>query len=297
MSFQPFSESDAARFREFAGLFAQCRQTFRDTVNETAEWRPSPGSIAAQDREAALRDDSQYAESNGGLPALVVIPFLFVASEQLGALGALYEREEVLVPSGACMRSALEHCAHVLWVLQRADTEPFEQRLARALLEMLRSVEERKIVVCNLFGDGSPECAQWKERFIAEKQRIKGSFPDGLTYDRHLPVLLEQKVPGSEAAVAWMFEFVIDRVTTEVGKGVYGFLANLSHPTVDAIMELWGKRPRAEEQQRQVEYVVLGFYNALSAVIDYHGWPPARFEELTTNIDQVLPEFLAARGS
>jgi hypothetical protein len=144
-----------------------------------------------------------------------VIPFLFVASEQLGALGALYEREEVLVPSGACMRSALEHSAHVLWVLQRADTEPFEQRLARALLEMLRSVEERKIVVCNLFGDDSPECAQWKERFTAEKQRIKDSFPDGLTYDRHLPVLLEQKVPGPEGAVAWMFDFLIDTLTTE----------------------------------------------------------------------------------
>lgn len=297
MSFQPFSESDAARFREFAELFAECRQAFRDTVNGTNEWRPNPGSIAAQDREAALRDDGQYAESNGGLPALVVIPFLFVASEQLGALGALYEREEVLVPSGACMRSALEHGAHVLWVLQRADIEPFEQRLARASLEMLRSVEERKIVVCNLFGDSSPECAQWKERFVGEKQRINGSFPGGLTYDGHLPVLLEQKMPGPEGVVAWMFEFLVDTLTTEVGKGVYGFLANLSHPTVDAIMELWGKRPRAEEQQRQVEYVVVGFYNALSAVIDYHGWPRARFDELTTQIDQVLPELLAARGS
>jgi hypothetical protein len=194
------------------------------------------------------------------------------------------------------MRSALEHCAHALWVLQRADTELFEQRLAPASLEMLRSVEERKIVVCNLFGDGSPECAQWKERFIAEKQRIKGSFPDGLTYDRHLPVLLEQKVPGPEAAVAWMFEFLIDTATTEVGKGVYGFLANLSYPTVDAIMELWGKRPRAEEQQRQVEYVVLSFYNALSAVIDYHRWPRARFDELTTKIDQVLPELLVTKA-
>jgi hypothetical protein len=61
-------------------------------------------------------------------------------------------------------------------------------------------------------------------------------------------------------------------------------------------MELWGKRPRAEEQQRQVEYVVVGFYNALSAVIDYHWWPRARFDELTTKIDQVLPELLAARA-
>jgi len=74
MSFHPFSESDAARFREFAGLFAQCRQTFRDTVNGTAEWRPAPGSIAAQDREAALRDDSPFGETNGGVPALVAIP-------------------------------------------------------------------------------------------------------------------------------------------------------------------------------------------------------------------------------
>lgn len=73
MSFQLFSESDAARFREFAGLFAQCRQTFRDTVDGTAEWRPSPGSIAALDREAALRDHNPYAESNGGLPALASI--------------------------------------------------------------------------------------------------------------------------------------------------------------------------------------------------------------------------------
>jgi len=293
VSFHPFSESDAARFCEFAGLFAQCRQTFRDSVDGTAEWRPSPGSIAAQDREAALRDDSPFGETNGGVPALVAIPFLFVASEQLGALGALYEREEVLVPSATCMRSALEHCAHVLWVLQQADTEPFEQRLARALLEMLRSVEERKIVVCNLFGDNSPECAQWKERFVGEKQRIKGSFPGDLTYDGHSPVLLEQKVPGPEAAVAWMFEFLIDTLTTEVGKGVYGFLANLSHPTVDAIVELWGKRPRAEEQQRQVEYVVAGFYNALSAVIDYHGWPRARFDDLTKEIDRVLPSLLS----
>ncbi len=46
---------------------------------------------------------------------------------------------------------------------------------------------------------------------------------------------------------------------------------------------------RAEEQQRQVEYVVVGFYNALSAVIDYHGWPRARFDDLTKDIDRVLP--------
>jgi hypothetical protein len=29
MTFQPFSQSDAARFREFAELFAECRQAFR----------------------------------------------------------------------------------------------------------------------------------------------------------------------------------------------------------------------------------------------------------------------------
>jgi hypothetical protein len=73
-------------------------------------------------------------------------------------------------------------------------------------------------------------------------------------------------------------------------------LAGLSHPTVDAIMERWGQRPRAEEQQRQVEYVVLGFYNALSAVIDYHAWSRARFDELTTKIDQLLPELLVNTG-
>jgi hypothetical protein len=215
-----------------------------------------------------------------------------MTSEQLGALSALYFCEEVLVPSPTCTRSALEYCAHVVWVLQRAGTEPFEQRLARASLEMLRSVEERKKVSCNLSGAKSPECAQWKQRFTAEKQRIKGSFPDGLRYDEHLPVLLEQKIPGPEAAVAWMFEFLVDTQTTEVGKGVYGFLANLSHPTVDAIMELWGQRPRDEEQQHQVEYVVLAFCNALSAVIDYSRWLRTRFDDLTKEIDRVLPGLL-----
>jgi hypothetical protein len=296
MSFQPFSDDDAAKFREFAGLLAQCRQAYRDTFNETNEWRPSPESIAARDREMALRDDNPHADGEGGLPALVVNAFLYMASEQLGALSALYNREEVLVSTPTCTRSALEYCAHVVWVLQRADTEPFELRLARASLEMLLSVEERKKVVCNLFEDDSAECTKWKERFTGEKQRIKASFPGGLTYDRHLPVLLEQKVPGPEAAVAWMFEFLIESQTTEAGKGVYGFLANLCHPTVDAIIELWGQRPRDEEQQRQVEYCVLGFHKALSAVIDYHGWSRARFDELTTKIDQVLPELLVDTG-
>ena len=63
-------------------------------------------------------------------------------------------------------------------------------------------------------------------------------------------------------------------------------------------MRSWncGASDLAEEQQRHVEYVVVGFYNALSAVIDYQGWPRVRFDELTTKIDQVLPELLAARG-
>jgi hypothetical protein len=109
MSFQAFSKSDAARFREFAELFAECRQAFRDTVNGTNEWRPSPGSIAAQDREAAL-SDSEYAESNGSLPALVVIPFLFVASEQLGALGTLYRGSGSLRSVYAECLGALRSC-------------------------------------------------------------------------------------------------------------------------------------------------------------------------------------------
>ncbi len=91
-------------------------------------------------------------------------------------------------------------------------------------------------------------------------------------------------------------------------RGTYGFLSNYVHPTPYPLRELFIVRGRDGEtvpeltvgidfHERLTKLVVVPFYNALTYVASYHGWPPARHAQLSDEIDRVLPDLFVDEPS
>jgi hypothetical protein len=84
-------------------------------------------------------------------------------------------------------------------------------------------------------------------------------------------------------------------------RGTYGFLSNYVHPTPYPLRELFIVREHGSVRvpelttgidfhERLTKLVVVPYYNALTYVASYHGWPPARHTQLSDDIDRVLPD-------
>ena len=77
-----------------------------------------------------------------------------------------------------------------------------------------------------------------------------------------------------------------------MGRGTYGYISNLSHPTLYRISGIWsiderdGERVpmldvRIEDHDKLAQLVVGLYYEVLARVITYHGWPGVQHRELT----------------
>lgn len=83
-------------------------------------------------------------------------------------------------------------------------------------------------------------------------------------------------------------------------RGVYDYVANVSHPTLYPHVEMWvmeevdGKarlvsHVTLDEHRNRARFAIVAYCEALSYVLSYNGWPRDRHEELTATIDGVLP--------
>lgn len=148
-----YSEEERKRFGEFAALFLTCRATLRQ-VFEVTGMTPTEGSYAEADNRALLdRTPPVSARAEHAILATVQ-PYLYAASEQIGALSALYSCEEVLLGPLVLARSAIEYCAHALWILGDPD-EAVDARVARAFLDELHGARQAVAQVANQFGKNS----------------------------------------------------------------------------------------------------------------------------------------------
>ncbi|MGA9875528.1 MAG: hypothetical protein WBQ21_06950 [Solirubrobacteraceae bacterium] len=305
MSVQPYPDDQIKRFGEFAELFLRCRAAWREVTIET-EGYPGPGSLAARDRQ-------EVAEhlAPGRPRAALVIPsavqrYMLAASEQFGGLAALYQAEEVLYSPANLARSLIEHCASAAWVLG-TDGEPVANRLARAYREELKSAEEAKKNAGRLLGKSHPEYLRMAEGFKRCSEEIEEVFPGGWSMDENGHRLLyEQRLPGLEESVTWLLsEFLSRPQSPDVGRGTYGYISNMAHPTLYRISGLWaveerdGKRVPVldvgiEDHEKQAQLIVSPYYELLACVMTYHGWPRVRYRELTHAIDRLLPDLLPA---
>jgi hypothetical protein len=104
---------------------------------------------------------------------------------------------------------------------------------------------------------------------------------------------------GPEESVAWMFKAMTQPLSEVSARGAYGWYSNRSHPTLYSISRLWATVERdgattlvvagAEDCETEIRVVVTASYEALSFVWSYHGWPRERHDQLTGEIERVLP--------
>jgi hypothetical protein len=307
MSIEPYPDDQAKRFAELAELFLRCRAAWRAVTTET-QGHAAPDSLAASDTQKIAEEIAPpHPRASLVIPAAVQ-RYMLAASEQFGGLAALYAAQEVLYSPSALARSLLEHCASAAWVLG-FDGEPVENRLARAYREELKSAEEAKKNARRLFDKKHPEYQRVAEDFKRCSKEIEAVFPGGWTTDDDGRRLLHgQSLPGLEDSVAWLLsEFLSRAHTRDVGRGTYGYISNLSHPTLYRISGVWsveerdGERfavlaVRIEDHDKLAQLIIGPYYELLARVITYHGWPGVQHRELTKQIDRLLPHLLKSPG-
>jgi hypothetical protein len=151
-------------------------------------------------------------------------------------------------------------------------------------------------------------CTPQAEDFKQWSKEIDDVFPGGWTVDDGRRLLHGQRLPGPEDSVAWLLsEFLSRPHTRDVSRGTYGYISNLSHPTLYRISGMWSIEERDEERipvldvriedhDKLAQLVVSPYYEVLARVIVYHGWPGIQHRELTKQIDRLLPHLLKSPG-
>jgi hypothetical protein len=302
-----------ARPVEIAHLFAECREAFFETADRF-HWTPAPGSAAERATTDLPSPDPAVIKPRGEtghrLIGEVVQTYLLTASGHLGGLASLYASGEVFFPPAVLVRAVIENCAHVMWVLGDDPTEPSDARLARAYLEELLSAVEAKKAAGRLGDKSGSTYAQANDDYKALKVQILARFPGATTAELGDLVLLGQRMPKPEACVTWMYALLERDGGSTVGDraalGVYGFLSNMTHPTLYPARQLreWATdaasghrvaflRLDTDFLNRQASAAVMAFYNALSFVTSYYGWSTSVHDDLTTKIDAKMPTLFA----
>jgi hypothetical protein len=284
-----------------AEVFGSCRATFHEVLRDT-QWQPAVGSSALQDIETLSRHDPAYPEgAETKIPRLLLF-YMLAASEQLGGVAALYRAHEVLLPPGPLVRNALEFCARANWVLRAPS---LEDRLARAYLEELRSSREAAKVASQLLGKTDERYVKRAATHKALIQEIDSAFPGALKPGKGGTRLKGNRMPGPGECVTLMYNSV-SRPVGATAKGIYTFYSNLAHPTLYQLAELWTVSQEdghvtlapaygAEGHEKQVRLTVVAFYEVLSYVMSYHGLPHSRHDQLSDELERLLPGFLKGR--
>jgi hypothetical protein len=91
-----YSDEQRRRFADFASVLLICRNVLRQIMEQTA-MRPRPGSAAAHDVKALAERRPAVHDLVPQLIPITTETYLYAASEQIGALSALYACEELLI--------------------------------------------------------------------------------------------------------------------------------------------------------------------------------------------------------
>ena len=106
--------------------------------------------------------------------------------------------------------------------------------------------------------------------------------------------------------MTWMYALLEgsagSTVNDRAALGIYGFLSNMTHPTLYPARQLreWTDdsatgHPTAVLRldlgflERQASAAVVAFYNALSFITSYYGWSTAVHDDLTGKIEAKMP--------
>ncbi len=307
------SAAGQARLQELADLLAACRRSFYDTVGNF-HWTPQPGSTADALAIALPSPDPLLSatrpETGHRLITHAVQTHLQTAAGHLGSLGALYETREVFAAPGSVVRGTLEAVARVFWILGDGSDDHPERLLARAYLEEFLSAEEAKTAADRMGGKASAPYIERAKMWRDLRADILHRFPGATKLDLSKEdgrVLAGERLPSPSSGVTAMFE-LLEReagsaITAQVALGMYDFLSNATHPTLYPSRQRrvcieHPKHPGEHVALEQVELSfvrkeatvsIVAYYNALTYVTSFFGWPTDVCNALTASIDKTLP--------
>ena len=160
-----------------------------------------------------------------------------------------------------------------------------------------------------LRGEGDPTLQRTVAAWKGVKADIVARFPDSTPEELSKFKLHGQELPRLENCVMWMYELTArfgGTISATVASGMYGLLSNLTHPTLYTVREMrvWTKdetghnvanvRVTIESVEKDVRTALAVFYNALSYVTSYYGWPETALRTLEGEIEAVIPDFYRA---
>lgn len=297
-------------------MLAACRRSFYDTASHY-HWAPRPGSAAEAvaimlpSPDPLLR--TSRPETGHRIITHALQTHLQTGAGLLGSLGLMYQVGEVFAAPGSIVRGSLESIARVFWVLGDGSDHP-EQLLARAYLEEFLSAEEAKTAAGRMGGKASAPYVErarmWRELRSDIVHRFPGTTKGDIDKEGGREVVGELMISPS-GGVTSMFE-ILERevggtVTARMALGMYDFLSNATHPTLYPSRQrrVWIEHPRHPGEHVAIEKIELSFvrkqaaapvvayYNALTYVTSYFGWPPDICETLKTEINGTMPGTVA----
>lgn len=298
-----------SRLLELADLFAFCRGVFLETA-DCHHWAPADGSAAEQDATVLPSPDPAIMDRQGEtgfrLVAEVVQTYVLGASGHLGGLASMYATGEVHFSPGLLVRAVMENCAHALWVLGQAGDDP-EERLARAYLEELKSAEEAQGTAKLIGGSTSSQYQKARAWHRLLRRQVQTRFAVSAE-DLGTGQLRGQTLPGLTDSVLWMYDLAAaagGRIDARGAEGIYGFLSNLTHPTLYPIkqMRVWNHDETAGHavallqldvgfSENLARVALAAFYNTLTYITSYFGWPTDLIDGLTARLDEDIPGFV-----
>jgi hypothetical protein len=230
-------------------LLADCRSCLHDVTLET-EWRAVKGSEGRRDEEELANRERPLPDNAKHLINQSLHDHLHAAGEQLAGIGTLYASSEVLLPASLLARSAVEHCARVLW-LYGESTDSAEDRIARAFLEAIAGAERAEAKAKLLLGESSAEHEARSAALTVIRQDAERCFPAPTSDPGGRP-----RPPSPEEVIAQLGRRLAPDEWAVVSRGVYELCS--------------------EHDERLAAAVVVPFYRALSCVASYYGWPTQR---------------------
>jgi len=298
------------RLADLAHLFSSCREAFYLT-GEHFRWEPGVGSVAERAaRKLPSPDpaiDSPVGESGHRLIADVVQTHLLTASGHLGGLSCLYVSGEVAFSPPALIRAIMENCARAMWVLGEDPDESAENRLARAYLEESVSAGHEKTNAGLMRGKTHTSYVEAKKHYDALRAEIVARFPGTDAAELEARTLAGQKWDGPELTVKQMYaviERMGGRLSANAGRGVYGDLSSMTHPTLYPVRK---RRASSDDtgagpvvahmavdipaRENEARMALAAFYICLTYVTDYFGWSDAVLDDLTEAIQDAMPTF------
>lgn len=268
-------------------------------LDEARDVRHSFDQLGDVKRESRASDEILWAKARLGddstalrLHRLVQV-WGVVAGEMLAGIAALCRQSEVVVAHLPLVRSTLEYCNRIVWVLDhRPDVLP-QMRFARVLLEELLSAEETCKAASHLAGRGSHPHLEAREERMDARRRAQILDPDAVVTGspRDWTIAGERLLSPTESAVNFGEMWGDPRLS----EGVYDALSAYSHPTLlalDFYKPVGGRSALNTDQatiEKFVSHAVIPYYQALRHHLAYNGWRSDHFDAWEAQLMEAFP--------